>query len=199
MPEAHRVKYRENRHEQRNGVSPALYPLDGRKVTVLKMLLGKPMPVGAVRTIYANLDDGAPFDPASQIQWLLDSEDRLIQYLEFAREKGRKLSVNIEIDVGLHREGSVMPRNQIKCSPLSGETRTTWNGAFRGRLRFPAAHPDRRPSCSSSATSSFCGMEKSWTNGRSSHKNSQLFSKQAKLHRRIQGKFCDLLLKNSIA
>ena len=71
----------------------------------LNMLLGKPMPVGAVRTFYSNLEDGAPFDPASQIQWLLDSEDRLIQYLAFAREKGIKLSVNIEIDVGLRRGG----------------------------------------------------------------------------------------------
>ncbi len=79
--------------------------LMAEKFPRLEMLLGKPMPIGAVRTFYANLKVGAPLDPARQIQWLVDSEARLMQYLAFAREKRIKLSINIEIDVGLHRGG----------------------------------------------------------------------------------------------
>ena len=70
-----------------------------------RMLLGKPMPVGAVRTFYGNLKKKGPFDPSRQVQWLVDSEERLEQYLAFAREKGMRLSVTIELDVGLHRGG----------------------------------------------------------------------------------------------
>lgn len=67
------------------------------------ILLGKPMPVRAAETFYRDLKGG--FDPARQLQWLLDTPQRLRQYIELAGALGTKLRVNIEIDVGLHRGG----------------------------------------------------------------------------------------------
>lgn len=67
------------------------------------ILLGKPMPVRAAANFYATLKGG--FDPARQLQWLIDTPERLAQYLELAQGLGTKLRANIEIDVGLHRGG----------------------------------------------------------------------------------------------
>ncbi len=39
------------------------------------------------------------------IQWLIDTKQRLQQYLEIAQLYALSLHVNIEIDVGLHRGG----------------------------------------------------------------------------------------------
>ncbi len=67
------------------------------------LLLGKPMPVAAVATFYSQHQ--GPFDPARQMQWLVDSHERLAQYLQFAQGQGQRLRINLEIDVGLHRGG----------------------------------------------------------------------------------------------
>jgi Predicted amino acid aldolase or racemase len=66
------------------------------------VLLGKPMPVQAVRRFYAKLEDG-PFAPARQVQWLVDTPERLAEYHTLARELGVHLRINAEIDIGLHR------------------------------------------------------------------------------------------------
>lgn len=71
-------------------------------------LLGKPMPVRAARTFYSRLGGGA-FDPARQVQWLIDSPERLAEYQALARELGVHLRINVEIDVGLHRGGIEAP------------------------------------------------------------------------------------------
>lgn len=67
------------------------------------ILMGKPMPVAAVATFYAN--PVGEFNPERQLQWLIDTSDRLNQYLELAKSRGVKLRVNLELDVGLHRGG----------------------------------------------------------------------------------------------
>ncbi|MEE4299140.1 MAG: DSD1 family PLP-dependent enzyme [Pseudomonadales bacterium] len=72
------------------------------------VLLGKPMPVQAVRSFYAELGEG-PFDPARQIQWLVDTPQRLAEYRALARELGVPLRINVEIDIGLHRGGLPAP------------------------------------------------------------------------------------------
>lgn len=79
--------------------------LMAEKLPQSEMLLGKPMPVGALRAFYRNLNGDGSFDPSQQIQWLVDSEARLQQYYDFACEKRLRLSINIELDVGLHRGG----------------------------------------------------------------------------------------------
>lgn len=66
------------------------------------VLLGKPLPVTAAREFYRNLRRGR-FDPDAQLQWLIDSPERLRQYQQLAHELGVRLRVNLEIDVGDHR------------------------------------------------------------------------------------------------
>ncbi len=68
------------------------------------VLMGKPMPVASAQRFYQNLQPGS-FDPARQLQWLIDSEQRLAQYAELADGLGVNLLLNIEIDVGMHRGG----------------------------------------------------------------------------------------------
>lgn len=72
------------------------------------LLLGKPMPVMALRAFYQWYEkQGEPldFEPAEQVQWLIDSNERLNEYEAVALESGLKMKVNLEVDVGLHRGG----------------------------------------------------------------------------------------------
>jgi len=69
------------------------------------VLLGKPMPVAAAQLFYEELDARSDFDPSAQLQWLIDSPQRLQQYLALAKKINQKLRVNFELDVGLHRGG----------------------------------------------------------------------------------------------
>ncbi|MEE4361904.1 MAG: alanine racemase [Pseudomonadales bacterium] len=75
------------------------------------VLMGKPMPVNAARAFYADLAAGPPtgFDPARQLQWLIDTPERLAQYGQLAAELGIRMRINAEIDVGLHRGGFDSP------------------------------------------------------------------------------------------
>lgn len=72
------------------------------------LLLGKPMPVAAAARFYQQLRPGE-FDPARQLQWLIDSEQRLAQYQQLASQLNLSMRLNIEIDVGLHRGGLRTP------------------------------------------------------------------------------------------
>lgn len=65
------------------------------------VLWGKPMPVSSVQHFY----EVNHYWQDSNIQWLVDSQQRLLQYLEVAKRFSLNLKVNIEIDVGLHRGG----------------------------------------------------------------------------------------------
>ena len=75
------------------------------------LLMGKPMPVNSVRAFYRQLATGAAtaFDPARQLQWLVDTPERLAQYQQFAVETGVRMRINTEIDLGLHRGGFEAP------------------------------------------------------------------------------------------
>lgn len=70
------------------------------------ILLGKPMPVKTAQYFYSTFSAAdASFDPYRQVQWLIDTKDRALQYLDLAKELGNPLRLNLEIDVGLHRGG----------------------------------------------------------------------------------------------
>lgn len=70
------------------------------------VLLGKPMPVQTAAYYYRNLPERSNgFDPFRQIQWLVDTPQRIEEYQTLAAELGRPLRLNLEIDVGLHRGG----------------------------------------------------------------------------------------------
>lgn len=76
---------------------------EAKRFPQVDILLGKPMPVRAAAAFYDQLQ--GPFDAARQLQWLLDTPQRLAQYLALARQRGLSMRINIELDVGLHRGG----------------------------------------------------------------------------------------------
>lgn len=67
-------------------------------------LLGKPLPVQAARNYFDGLSE-ADAAAADNVQWLIDSGDRLQQYSGLAAGLDRTLLLNLELDVGLHRGG----------------------------------------------------------------------------------------------
>ncbi|MEO4047054.1 DSD1 family PLP-dependent enzyme [Pseudomonas sp. CAU 1711] len=81
---------------------------DARLFPEADILLGKPLPVRSAQLFYQQ--HRGPFDPARQLQWLIDTPERLRQYLGLAQGLGTRLRINIELDVGLHRGGVAEPR-----------------------------------------------------------------------------------------
>jgi D-serine deaminase-like pyridoxal phosphate-dependent protein len=70
-----------------------------------QQLLGKPMPAGAARRFFEDHRRNA-FDPARQIEWLVDTPQRIAEYRELAAGAGGgRMRLNLELDVGLHRGG----------------------------------------------------------------------------------------------
>lgn len=69
------------------------------------VLIGKPMPVKAAQRYYQLQQENAEFNNSTQLQWLIDSKERLEQYLSLAKELNTLMQINVEIDVGLHRGG----------------------------------------------------------------------------------------------
>lgn len=69
------------------------------------VLMGKPMPVTAAANFYAGTPGVNGFDSSAQLQWLLDTPQRLQEYAELANRIGEDLRINIELNVGLHRGG----------------------------------------------------------------------------------------------
>ncbi len=67
------------------------------------VLLGKPMPVRAAEEFYKRLH--GDFDPTRQLQWLIDTPERLEEYRHLGDTLGTRLRISVEIDVGLHRGG----------------------------------------------------------------------------------------------
>lgn len=77
------------------------------------LLLGKPMPAAAANRFYEHLKAGR-FDPTRQLQWLIDSPERLRQYREIAQAHETRLQINVEIDVGLRRGGMRTPTDLVQ-------------------------------------------------------------------------------------
>lgn len=75
------------------------------------VLMGKPMPFLAARAFYGKLGTSG-FDPSRQLQWLIDTPQRLGEYQMLARTLGVRMRINVELDVGLHR-GGVEDPNQL--------------------------------------------------------------------------------------
>lgn len=72
------------------------------------ILLGKPIPIAGARQFYQwyrEYPEHLCFSPDVQLQWLIDSSERLKQYNELAQELKQTVRVSLEIDVGLHRGG----------------------------------------------------------------------------------------------
>ena len=73
------------------------------------ILMGKPMPVGSAESFYNTLQNKSTtsdtFNPEKQLQWLIDSYERVAQYGALAEKLNITMRVSLEIDVGLHRGG----------------------------------------------------------------------------------------------
>lgn len=76
---------------------------DARIFPDFDILMGKPLPVRSAELFYAQ--HKGPFDASRQLQWLIDTPERLQQYLALATGLGTRMRINVEIDVGLHRGG----------------------------------------------------------------------------------------------
>jgi D-serine deaminase-like pyridoxal phosphate-dependent protein len=69
-----------------------------------RQLLGKPLPAGAAQRFFAEHRGAA--EPATRIEWLVDTPQRIAEYRELAAAApGGTLKLNLELDVGLHRGG----------------------------------------------------------------------------------------------
>lgn len=73
------------------------------------LLLGKPLPVAAAAEFYRSFQ-GGQFQPERQLQWLVDTPERLAQYRDLAKAQQLNMRVSLEIDVGLHRGGVDSPQ-----------------------------------------------------------------------------------------
>ena len=85
---------------------PFLSDLASKLNDKVDILLGKPMLVKTAEYFYNYLpQQHNGFNPFTQIQWLVDTEKRIEEYISLAKKLNKKLQLNIEIDVGLHRGG----------------------------------------------------------------------------------------------
>lgn len=85
---------------------PFLTDLASRLNNQKDILLGKPMPIKTAEYFYNNLpQENNGFNPFAQIQWLIDTQKRIEEYIDLAKKINQKIRLNIEINVGLHRGG----------------------------------------------------------------------------------------------
>jgi D-serine deaminase-like pyridoxal phosphate-dependent protein len=71
----------------------------------IDILLGKPLPVFACEEFFGEIPRAAWQRAQQEIQWLVDTDVRMREYLDFASQNGLSLRVSIELDIGLHRGG----------------------------------------------------------------------------------------------
>ena len=69
------------------------------------ILMGKPLPIAAVQRFYRERPANR-FDDSARLQWLADTSDRLLQIASLARDLGKRITVNVELDIGMHRGGA---------------------------------------------------------------------------------------------
>ncbi len=84
---------------------PFLSELSSFCSSEVDILLGKPMPIKTAAYYFKHVSLNLPFDPFSQIQWLVDTEKRIEEYIGLAQQLDKPIRLNLEIDVGLHRGG----------------------------------------------------------------------------------------------
>ena len=68
------------------------------------LLLGKPFPIHLLETFVDNLNPSQR-ERIAQVQWLIDKQSRLEQYLLFAKKNRLQFRISIELNIGLHRGG----------------------------------------------------------------------------------------------
>lgn len=84
---------------------PFLFQIAEKADEKIDVCWGKPMPAKNAKYFYEHVQTSKDFDPYRQISWLVDTLERLQEYIEVGRSLGRNIPVLLEIDVGLHRGG----------------------------------------------------------------------------------------------
>ncbi len=108
---------------------------------VADVLLGKPMPVAAAARFYDELGTTS-FEPARQLQWLIDTPERLAEYQGLANTRSQAMRINLEIDVGLHRGGLTDPASlKSILETIDADPLLTFSG-FMGYDPHLASVPD---------------------------------------------------------
>ena len=87
------------------GFHQPFLPILVRELGEVDILLGKPLLVEAAEDFYEGIPQEQHDEVSSKIQWLVDTEHRLKNYLALAEAQNLVLRINIEIDIGLHRGG----------------------------------------------------------------------------------------------
>lgn len=110
-----------------------------------QVLLGKPMPVGAAQRFFDQYKPGV-FDAARQIEWLVDTPQRIDEYRQLARAHAAKgqgaLRLNLELDVGLRRGGFRSAQSVAEAiRAISTEASLAFSG-FMGYEAHAAKIPD---------------------------------------------------------
>ena len=101
------------------------------------ILMGKPMPAPAAAEFYRRFK-GGQFLPERQLQWLVDTPQRLAQYRDLARAQQLNMRVNLEIDVGLHRGGIASTQVlQQMLAIFKEEPRLQWSGMMGYDAHIP--------------------------------------------------------------
>ncbi|SCX99344.1 hypothetical protein SAMN03159391_00732 [Pseudomonas sp. NFACC37-1] len=101
------------------GVGALLRPSD-RGSPEANLLLGKPLPVRSVELFYQT--HKGTFDPSRQLQWLLDTPRRLMDYLSYRIHEQERLSSEVSVGTAFlkptcHRWPSMCrrPLSQRRC------------------------------------------------------------------------------------
>jgi D-serine deaminase-like pyridoxal phosphate-dependent protein len=71
----------------------------------IDILLGKPLPVFACEEFFKGIPANLSKRAQKEIQWLVDTDTRMQEYLDFAIQNSLTLRVSVELDIGLHRGG----------------------------------------------------------------------------------------------
>lgn len=108
-----------------------------------QMLLGKPLPAGAAQRFYTEHRANA-FDPARQLEWLVDTPSRIAEYRELAgaAAPGGRLRVNLELDVGLHRGGFTTAQDVAEALRAIGAASQLEFSGFMGYEAHAAKMPE---------------------------------------------------------
>ncbi len=68
------------------------------------ILMGKPLPTAAIAWFFLD-PHTADQNGGTRIQWLVDSPGRLEQLIALAMQAQRRLTISLELDIGMHRGG----------------------------------------------------------------------------------------------
>ena len=122
----------------------------------IDILLGKPLPVFACEEFFNSIQPEVRERAQHEIQWLVDTDVRAREYLDFAVANGLSLRLSVELDIGLHRGGvdSVEQLDAILSILKSNPQHVTFSG-FMGYDGHVTAAPGIFTSARNAALAEF--------------------------------------------